>query len=564
MRNLKLAEMLLVSHKEKKARKIKFHPEVTVIQGENDTGKSSLIKSIYYAFGADPVNIHHHWTKANISTLVRFEVQGTKYSIYRHGKSFSLFSSNDQHLGTFSSITNELAPKLADLFYIKLRLVDQSGNNRIPPPAYFFLPFYIDQDGGWIKNLSSFDRLGQFKNWRKDLVFYHTGIRPNAWYELNSEARMLKIKKDEPVHRERIVNDMIRQMKRKFTVAGFDIDVAAYKKEIDQLLNICEELRKNEEAYRGTLVELETERVRLEAQKEIIIFAKQELQEDYSFAYKIEEDHIDCPTCGAGYSNAFAERFSIACDEDRCVNLLQKIQESLIGVEEKIQKHRKILSSTSAELHEVQKLLSAKQGRISLKDLIKNEGKKEVSKTLDRTLTKIHKEISYIDSKIRDIEEKLKEYVDRKRTTHIINEYSKYMRSYLNFLDVKNIEEATLKKIDANIKESGSDLPRALLGYFFSILHVIKANDSALFCPIVIDAPNQQEQDQINIKKMLEFIRDRRPAGSQLILGFVDDYGIDFKGEIISLTEKYSALSRQEYQKVSAEMEFYENANLRV
>ena len=42
MKNLQLESMLLVSHREKKARKITFHQEVTVIQGENDTGKETV------------------------------------------------------------------------------------------------------------------------------------------------------------------------------------------------------------------------------------------------------------------------------------------------------------------------------------------------------------------------------------------------------------------------------------------------------------------------------------------------------------------------------------------
>lgn len=38
MKKLRLENMLLVSHREKKARGISFHPKVTVIQGVNDTG----------------------------------------------------------------------------------------------------------------------------------------------------------------------------------------------------------------------------------------------------------------------------------------------------------------------------------------------------------------------------------------------------------------------------------------------------------------------------------------------------------------------------------------------
>ena len=52
---------------------------------------------------------------------------------------------------------------------------------------------------------------------------------------------------------------------------------------------------------------------------------------------------------------------------------------------------------------------------------------------------------------------------------------------------------------------------RGLLAYYYSILHLMKEHSTAAFCPIIIDSPNQQDQDFVNLKKMLGFIRDKRP-----------------------------------------------------
>jgi predicted ATPase len=52
MKNFFLSEILIYSAKERKAKRVKFHPKLTVILGKNDTGKSVLIKSIY----------PHYWT----------------------------------------------------------------------------------------------------------------------------------------------------------------------------------------------------------------------------------------------------------------------------------------------------------------------------------------------------------------------------------------------------------------------------------------------------------------------------------------------------------------------
>jgi hypothetical protein len=58
----------------------------------------------------------------------------------------------------------------------------------------------------------------------------------------------------------------------------------------------------------------------------------------------------------------------------------------------------------------------------------------------------------------------------------------------------------------------------------------------------VIDSPNQQDQDLANLKKMLHFIRDKRPKNSQIVLGLVDDCGVDFDGDVIELTDNYHLL----------------------
>ena len=47
-----------------------------------------------------------------------------------------------------------------------------------------------------------------------------------------------------------------------------------------------------------------------------------------------------------------------------------------------------------------------------------------------------------------------------------------------------------------------------------------------------IDIRVQQEQDEINLRKMLDFIRATKPSNSQMVLALVDDCSIDFGGDI--------------------------------
>ena len=72
--------------------------------------------------------------------------------------------------------------------------------------------------------------------------------------------------------------------------------------------------------------------------------------------------------------------------------------------------------------------------------------------------------------------------------------------------------------------------------------------------PIVIDSPNQQAQDDINMPKVLIFIANNLPTEMQLIVGSEIDTmsGFDKKME---LNVPYGLLEEQEFEKVNSKLE---------
>lgn len=562
MPSFKFEEMILISNSERRGRRIKFHPKATIIRGPNDTGKSSLIKSLFLTFGAIPTNVHPRWKSAKVTTLVRFSVDQARYTIYRHGNSYTLFSGRDEYLGTYTSITNDLAPMLGEIFKFRLTMLDRNGVARVPPPAYLFLPFYIDQDHGWSRNWSSFERLSQFKNFRKDVVYYHTGMRPNEWYILNAHAKALEAQRQEPLERERVLQSVMHRFEAQLSNADFDFDLINYKKEINRLLRRCEELGQAEQQYKEKLVELETERIRLTAQKEIVIHARKELDADYLYAHQLDEDSVDCPLCGTNFSNDIGERFAIAQDEDRCVGLLQEIDERLVDLEDKISRHQASLTEFGNELKRVNSILSEKKGRVTLRSVIEAQGKREMSSTLKSDLESTREMIGNFDTQLRQVQEGIRQLDDKRTKERISASYQDRMHHYCNFLNVRELADNAFTHMDADIKESGSDLPRALLAYFLSITGTIKQYGYYSSFPLVIDAPNQQEQDPNNLKRMLHAIRDERPDGTQLIMALVDDLGVDFEGSTIELAETNYSLLLEDYDELAEEVRLYADINL--
>lgn len=555
MKEFKLEEMLLLSLKEQKAKKVKFHPNRTIILGRNSTGKSCLIKSIYQTFGAEPQNIHPNWKEANAISLVHFSIDNEKYSIIRSNKVYCLYDSSSVKLGQFNRVS-ELGTYLARLFDFNIQLPNKEGEIVTPPPAYLFLPYYADQDKSWTSNWTSFSKL-YLPNAKLDIINYHTGIKPNQYYEAKNELGIVNdgiqgIEKDIT-----IVRSLLKNLKEKLSQIDFSISIEDFQEEIKELLVSCEELNKIQNKHKQVLTTLYNQKINLEAQLEITQRALLETSKDYAFAIKEIDENVLCPSCGADYENNFAERFGIAQDEQRCLDLIMELKEDIGGIEKRISKINLDFSVNNKEMVQIEKLLEGKKESIKLKDVIESEGRKEMKLLFEAEISAFETELKEKLLLKNELEKEVKKFEDKKRSNEIRLEYRNSMASNLNQLNVHSLDEKYYKRIDSSIQESGSAMPRALMAYYYSILSVIKKYGSSAFCPIIIDSPNQQGQDKGNLPRLIKFIIDKQPKDSQLILGLEelpDGYTNEY---IIELKEERSLLRADDYDEVMSEIKPY-------
>ena len=154
------------------------------------------------------------------------------------------------------------------------------------------------------------------------------------------------------------------------------------------------------------------------------------------------------------------------------------------------------------------------------------------------------------------LEKKLKAFESKERKSDIVEYYNSRMTSYLKKLDIHSLRVDDYKSITTKIesKETGSSRPRALIAYYFTFFHLMKKYSSSTYCPLIIDSPNQQDQDIEHIDKIMSFINHNQPDDSQMILGLAETYGEDFDCKVIELNEKYSLLQKSEYEEVANEM----------
>ena len=493
-------------------------------------------------------NIPERFANAEVISLLYFKVDNVDYSILRNHDQFTLFCGTDIILQT-THITQDLAPKFADIFNFRLQLRDRQSESSQATPAFLFLPFYLDQDQGWHDVFCSFERLNQFSNWKDDFLKFHLGIYPSEYYVEKTKKNKLQNELEDCAKRRDVVVRTQKSLVHKLSqMSVFDINLDDYKSAIATLIAEANKLKEQEDEYLAKRLELNNECRSLLAQKSILEQARSEIQKDFSYSAQSLPSKVECPICHTEHDNSFAIRFNLAVDEYRCTEILQEIEIKLTEFQSELAKLEAKILQTGAEIAKINQCLQYTQNDVSLDQIIKLSGRKQVNSLLAEELSSIDTESLDLKGKITACDSELKKIENPDFQKKIQNEFSKQIKS--NYLEL-GLSELALghKGIKCECsKESGSDKTRMIFGYFLALISVISERSSACFCPIVIDSPRQSDVDQKNWKLMLTLLKEQLSSKCQCILSLVEHTGIVFEGEEIVLDNPYQLLNEEDFQ----------------
>ncbi|WP_066721965.1 ATP-binding protein [Sphingomonas pituitosa] len=553
MKRLSFESLELLSLKERSARQIRFHQTLTVIKGENDVGKSSVIKSIYWALGAEPEKLHTKWVSANVKACLRFSVDGVPYAAVRDQNTIGIFDAAGSPLIVTSQITKELAPYIAKLIDFGIVLNNRGGTPEIPPPAYAFLPFYIDQDHGWNKPFASFANLTQYPNFRKPLLEFHTGILPNEYWQLEAEKRRLRADQKVLEADRTVVRKAVERFRLEVSFDGLELSIQGHEVAIEKLLLRLQVLRQIRQGRAKKLAELQDERMLVEQQVQVVKGTIRELERDAQFATDLPMS-LFCPTCGTEHTNDFANQFGIVEDREACFEFISSARNRVIELIDQAGRAEGELRAADQALREIDEAINAKRSQVSLAEVIENRGRGIASEMFEKQIFDLETKIGALAVAMKDIAKRIKELKDKERRAKIETFFRGKMLTFLIMLNVDFSDEDMLR-LPAKINETGSDLPCAILAYYLAVLHTVQEHSSALFAPMVVDSPNQQDQDEKNVANMIDLLIEQPPPNSQLILGTVSMHGRAVKvGSVIEFDEKYSVLQADQFAAVNASM----------
>lgn len=561
MRSLVFKEVLILSKAEKKARKVSFKPGLNLLTGENDVGKSTLIKALYHTLGANAPQLQNsRWKKARPIYCMHFALAGKEFYVLRDEKYFGVFDSEKKLLGRHTGISgaNGIAHFINPLLKFNIELERKEDFKLgLAGPAYYFLPFYVDQDEGWATSWSSFDGLLQFRDYRKSMIEYHLGVRPQIYYDAKRRSVEFTDKLQKlGAEKATLVGVRDSYHKRK-AARQVDLDPSVFRQEVEELVDRYNQVYGRQQQVLHELKEIRNERHGIENEILILRKAVRELDADYAFAEDPETtDPVGCPMCGTEIANSIVERFGILDDIDQCHALIDQRQKKLVDVEaeEKAvnEKYRKV----TAELSPIDDLLRRQRENVTFAAFVSSEGIKDVMASLSEDIAALTAQEADAQTDLDRLADDLR--VDSKRKKEITEFYQARMKEFLGYLNVHVLEAADYKSYAKQIKDNalGSDLPRSLLAQYVAFLHVMQKFSEFVLCPFVIDSPLQQEQDNTNENAIFDFIFKRTLTSQQLILGTVSLSGVS-KDVIpeniheIALDTKYGLLRADHYSDVS-------------
>lgn len=565
MTGLVFKKLWIVSKLEKAARIVSFQAGTNILTGENDVGKSTLIKSLYHSIGADAPQMNNtRWKRGRAFYCSEVALNKTTYFIVRDGKHFGVFDTEKGMLSKYSGISTEggIADFICEQLDFNIEL-EKSADGKLgrAGPAFYFLPFYVDQDAGWTKSWESFSGLQQFSSYRKNMIEYHLGIRPQSYYDARKKEMELSEKRSAHQADRNVLSTALATFQKRSSKLQVNLDPLAFKEELDQLVDSYNLQRARQQDALSKVKDIRNERNAIDTDIAILRRSISELSADYEYAARLETpDIVGCPTCGTEFENSFQERFGLLDDVDYCQGILDQRQKDRIEVSEKLDASEREYRTVGQETHEMELLLNRKKSEVSLRDIVASEGNKEMVVSLRSDIASKDALIEEVRKAIDGLKGDVK--LDSKKKKEILEYYQSRMKEYLNALNVFVLEESDYAEPTRVIKNNalGSDLPRALLAQYFALLHTTKRFGGTKVCPLIIDSPQQQEQDSSNVSAIFKFIFSNALDSQQLILGTISTDAVpdetipEGANRIVLSNEKYSVLRRDQFAEAIADV----------
>ena len=553
MKEMYFNNILIADIVEKTAHFHKFKKGFNVVTSQdNHVGKSSLLKSLYFAMGAE-VDFDNVWNKNTKLYVVEFYIDEIKFSMARWQKAFAFFRETELILTT-KSVSRELARKFEKIFSFAVYMANKKTNKiELAPPAFTFMPYYIDQDKGWSGLYESFSNIDQYKKSdRIKSLYYHLGIYTRSTVELMAKRDTLK--------------DKIEQLKEEEEKSRITIE--SLYAEIQNLLpaDSIEELEKNliipKERIsllvsrigetRNKIQSLETALYQHEHQLEVIQEYRK-IKNGVSVREDRDKIHI-CPKCGYSFDE---EIYSIVRSNYNLQNedyMYKQIEQIISSIASELEKYKENYVNLMDELKQQEQAYDEKQD--SYEVYLRQRGLQDSVRHFTEQLGENVYEQEEHGKEIKKINKEIRKLPNKKE---VEENYIENVRLNIIKLDAWNSAYEGNIKLLKPIKAQGTLENKIILAQMIGLFQTMQYfRTNTILFPLVVDSPRAKEASHTSSKDILKLIfeMDNLP---QVILATMDysDFENEMKrrAKVTVLFEKRKLLNGDTYREYQSEIE---------
>lgn len=547
MSKLVFRTLYIFSSSEKKAKAVSFSAGTNIITSSavdgTKRGKSLITKCLYHTMGADcffePI-----WEEKDKIYILHFDIDGIEYYMYRCNSLFKLFDSNKNII--FKTINrNELGEKLKGIFNFAVQLPKRGEEKlEITPPAYNYLLYFLDQDRILGTQFASFDGLGQYPDFKENVLYYHFGAFDERYYEIERQLEKIHEETNIVEKKKEISEGMYEKVISNIRDVSYTQSLELLKRDVERTkekyVSIAQELSR----IRTNLINLRNERAELFASLNTLKL----FDRDNEKQIKSLNNHI-CPFCSSPLDDTVALRISKYNTSEDIILLSNDMQIAISELERKTDKQENEYKKWLEEMKKYQDALADKHGKID--DVLAHKGYIEIKDELIRELQIIRERTEQLSQQERALKTEERGYIETKN--RINTRYYELMMAAKNRFSLEEIKEKAFEKITNSFKGGGSNKPIATVIWYLNLLQLRKEfNPTAIDFPVVFDSPNNAETDLEKKGQLYKYIVEATPRNNQLIvsgIGYESEhtFGVAFENVINLDNEKYHLLCAEDY-----------------
>ena len=541
-------DLYIFSPSEKSARKISFKEGINIITSSKadgtNRGKSVIMRSLYHALGAES-RFEDNFAAKNKVFILHFLVDAQPYYIYRAANLFKVFDGQKRLL--FSVVkASALAKALQEITHFSVMLPNRQTNKlEVTPPAYNYLPYFLEQDKYEGSRFESFKNLEQYANYKDYVLFCHFGVYTQFYFTLIRQRDELESLIREQDNRIGVLGEVIKDIGKK-------LEVAAYSKDVDALQRDVAQYRQQ---YSKIVEELNNSRKRLIDARNML-FEYESTLKGIAEVEKINERGIDklqssmCPECGSLLNDPLvlkSRKYNLAED---IITVRNDIQGLVCKLKESILNEESYYGKLLASLNEYEKSLRINTAEIN--DILKYKGMCELRDDVMAEYSSIQQSKDKNNDELGKIKKAIKEHNKEKK--NIDDRYYQYLMEAKIRFGLDEIPEEKLKSVATNFEASGSDKCIATVIWYLTIIRLRNEfNPNAIQFPIVFDSPNNVENDEEKTDVLIKYLLENAGLSPQFIMSGI---GLDTddlhktvgNANVVTLaTPKFQLLQKDEF-----------------